>query len=366
VGVMGHVGRRVRLHARLLGGATLVVGAGFVGFAGREALSPALARPAVWVGPPLAGSWARTGLTVQTNALSGEPGRPAVVVAGTDDGVWRSGDSGAHWARVGVGLRGKEVDALATASGDGTLFAGGADGAVYELGRGRAAWRRVGSPLGVNPIYSLAVSSGGRGTVLAGTVGALYRGATTGSSWRWRRVAQTGDAAVTSIVWPSPGVERALASVFGVWPPVLETQDDGWTWRAASAGLLSALPTQTLLALTQRGSCGPRVILTTMGGGVWERSSTGMWRDVSAGLPARHAMPLVALPGVATTVLYAGTMGDGVYVKQGDAAWQPLGHGLTGEDNTTLALGVSAGSTGSPATLLAGTAHGVFRYVAAR
>ena len=120
------------------------------------------------------------------------------MVAGTDDGVWRFGDGGAHWTRAGAGLRGKEVDALAAAPADGTLFAGGADGAVYELGAGRTAWRRAGSPLGVNPIYSLAVSSGGRGTVLAGTVGALYRGVATGSGWRWRRVAHTGDAAGTA------------------------------------------------------------------------------------------------------------------------------------------------------------------------
>ena len=60
-------------------------------------------------------------------------------------------------------------------------------------------------------------------------------------------------------------------------------------------------------------------------------------------------MPLTALPGAATTVLYAGTMGDGVYVRQGDAAWRPLGHGLTGEDNTILAVVVASGPGGFPA-----------------
>ena len=53
-------------------------------------------------------------------------------------------------------------------------------------------------------------------------------------------------------------------------------------------------------------------------------------------------------------------MGDGVYVKQGGAAWRRLGRGLLGENNTILAVGIAAGP--HPA-LLAGTASGVFRYV---
>jgi len=77
-------------------------------------------------------------------------------------------------------------------------------------------------------------------------------------------------------------------------------------------------------------------------------------------------MPLAVLPSAAITVLYAGTMGDGVYVKQGDTAWRPLGHGLTGTDNTILAAAIASGPAASRPTLLAGTAHGVFRNLPAR
>jgi len=341
-----------------LGGVALIALVSLVGAGGRVAHPPDR-RP--WTGPAPGGVWTRTTLTLQTNALVAAPRHPAVLFAGTDDGVWRSGDGGVRWTRGGAGLRGKEVDALAASPGNGALFAGAADGAVYALAADGVAWRRVSPPLGANPVYSL--SADGRGTVLAGTAGALYRGAATPRGWRWRRVARTGDAAVTSIAWSSSAGGRAFASVFGVWPPVLTTFDGGRTWRAAAAGLPPVLPTQALLALAPRGA---EVILTTMGGGVWEWSGGGPWRDISAGLPARHAMPLAALPGSATMALYAGTMGDGVYVRQGSAAWRPLGRGLTGVDNTILALGVAAGPARSAPTLLAGTANGVFRYAAAR
>ena len=84
----------------------------------------------------------------------------------------------------------------------------------------------------------------------------------------------------------------------------------------------------------------------------------GRWRDVSAGLPARHAMPLVAAPE-SREVLYAGTMGFGVYARQGTGPWRRLGHGLSGGAHTVLALAMTAGSH---PTLLAGTGLGLFRY----
>jgi hypothetical protein len=101
-----------------------------------------------------------------------------------------------------------------------------------------------------------------------------------------------------------------------------------------------------------------QIILSPMGDGVWLRAATGQWRDVSAGLPARHAMPLVAAPG-RQVALYAGTMGFGVYARQGAGPWRRLGRGLSGGAYTVLALAMTPGSH---PTLLAGTALGLFRY----
>lgn len=347
--------------------ARLVIGVLALGLlAGARGIAARPAAPAPWAGPAPDGTWTATGLTLQTNALATDPRHPGVLLAGTEDGVWRSGDGGLRWARAGSGLRGRAIDALAASAVDDTVFAGTADGAVYAHdARPDGPWRRITPPRGVgaNPIFGLAVSMGRRGTVLAGTIGALYRGVTDGRAWTWRRVARTGDAAVSSIAWSPSDARSALIGVFGVWPPVLATRDGGRTWRAAATGLPGALPTQALLALPAPR---PRVILTTMGGGVWERAADGPWRDISAGLPARHAMPAVAWPGGGTSAVYAGTMGDGVYVKQGDAAWRPLGQGLIGVDNTILALGVGGAPAGASPALLAGTAKGVFRYIMSR
>ena len=97
------------------------------------------------------------------------------------------------------------------------------------------------------------------------------------------------------------------------------------------------------------------MLLSTMGDGVWLRTANG-WQDVSAGLPEHHAMPLAAGPDGA---LYAGTMGYGMYMKQGSNQWRRIGRELMGVDYVVLSLAISGSS---PPYLLAGTARGVYRY----
>jgi hypothetical protein len=96
-----------------------------------------------------------------------------------------------------------------------------------------------------------------------------------------------------------------------------------------------------------------------MGGGVWQREADGRWQDISAGLPQRHAMPLLATGPAASGVLYAGTMGLGVYEKQQSAPWRHLGQGLNSSATIVMSL---AETPGPHPLLLAGTTHGVYRY----
>lgn len=313
-----------------------------------------------WAGPLPGGVWKATSLRLQTNALLADPDRHSVLFAGTDDGVWRSLDQGTHWARSG--LRGDVITSLAMDTGSTDAYAGDENGIVYSGGNllGSTRWQPISTSLGGTPVFSLAESQALQ-VVLAGSTGALYRGVPGTHGWQWRRAALTDDASISSILWFPAGSHDAFAAVFGVSPPLIASDDAGQTWHAAGGGLPDTLPTQTLLALDVQP---PAIILTTMGDGVWERSAHSRWQDISQGLPARHAMPLVALSGHGPPVLYAGTMGYGMYVKQGSTAWQPFGRGLIGVENTILALALAAGSSDSPQTLLAATQFGVYRYTA--
>ena len=304
---------------------------------------------------PLDGRWVPSSLTLAVNTLLADPGRPTMLLAGTADGVWRSGDGGALWDRD-TASPGDNVYALAASSGARTLLAGASDGRVYaRSGTAGAGWRPISPVLSAYPVFSLAVAPDGHSAV-AGSTGTVYRGQQTGDAWQWRPVHASSGAAITSIVWTPWDPRLVFATVFDAAPPVLASRDGGRVWRPDAEGLPPSLPTQSLDA---GGPATREVVLSTMGGGVWLRAPDGGWHDISAGLPRRHAMPLAGGPG-GTGALFAGTMGNGVYAKQGEANWRPLGRGLQGSSALILSL---LAPSATHQMLLAGTAQGLFRYL---
>ena len=314
-----------------------------------------VATPATASARASGGRWVPTQLTAEIDALLEDPTAPRHLLAGTSDGLRSSRDDGATWRRVGGELGGARIFALAAGRIGRILFAGGNDGTVFALLPGPgASWRRISPTLGANPIFSLAVSPEDGQTVLAGTAGALFRGVRAGNSWRWRRVATTDDSSVTAIGWTLSGRRQVFASVFGTTPPVLSSDDGGLRWHADARGLPATLPTEALVPLTGTGQ---RMLLSTMGAGVWARASGGEWRDVSSGLPEHHAMPMItAGPG---DPVFAGTMGSGVYRWQAGRPWKRVGRGLLGGQYIVLSLTLTSGAH---PTLLAGTSVGIWRY----
>ncbi len=297
--------------------------------------------------------WQRTTLTQETDALLVDPYTPTRLFAGSPTGLWMSNDTGMTWSPARGWAGHSAVQSLAAAPAIHTTFVGTDDGSVYTgSSSGTSGWLRISPPLSASPVFCLAYNAHLR-VLMAGTVDGLYRGEQRGTGWRWRKVASTGESSVTAIVWTPWDSSRGYASVFGVQPPLLRTEDGGRTWHADARGLPSTLPTQSLLALTRQDQ---QVWLSTMGGGVWRRSTDGTWRDESNGLPARHAMPLVA---ALSGTLYAGTMGYGVYAKQGPEAWHRVGRELIGGQYIVLSL---AWVDQKQAMLVAGTSRGVFRY----
>jgi hypothetical protein len=330
----------------------------FSGLIDWPAASNSLGAPVAWRGLALGGRWERTAFSIRTNALISDPQSAPRVWAATDDGVWTTTNGGATWSRAG--LPGVSLASLGLNARGATVFAGGFDGTAYSAVRthdGARSWHPIGLRLGSDhPIFTIAPAQKGQ-TVLAGTFGGLYRGEEVKGRWTWQVVYRTGDASVTSILWIPWEPNRVLAAAFGTSPPVVSSADGGRTWKSDATALPSTLPTQALIAPTVPSR---QVILTTMGGGVWREIGGQDWSDISDGLPAHHAMPIVAVHAHRLLLLYAGTMGFGVYARQGDSSWRPLGTGPTGGQYTSLGLAL----TYAPGpTLLVATALGVFRYV---
>jgi hypothetical protein len=69
-------------------------------------------------------------------------------------------------------------------------------------------------------------------------------------------------------------------------------------------------------------------------------------------------MPIVAVRERGRELLYAGTMGYGIYAKQGATPWRRIGQGLMGGKYTALGLAMALHPRRA---LLVATALGVYR-----
>jgi hypothetical protein len=296
-------------------------------------------------------------LKEETDALLADPASPTHLLAGTYKGIWESTDAGVSWKLSPTTPHGVGFMAFGAQPDGSILYAGGINGVIYaENQHAGTGWQAISHVLGSgNPIFSLAAAPDGRHILLAGTVGGLFRGAESGTTWQWQKVANSGESSVPAITWVPWQPTVAYASIFGTAPAALRSSDSGLTWKPDIQGLPTTIPAEALLAVSAPQHA---IVLSTMGFGVWRRTASGTWIDVSGNLPEHHGMPLTDSSG--GQIIYTGTMGSGVFGEPSNSnKWRLLGANLVGPQYIVLSLAVA--HTSQP-HLIAGTAAGVFRY----
>ena len=93
------------------------------------------------------GDWEHVLGAVETHTVCILPADPDVVLAGTTDGVWRSRDRGATFARTRFPDTGKQVwSFLVDAANPQRIYAGGAPVDVYRSDDAGESWRRLPRP----------------------------------------------------------------------------------------------------------------------------------------------------------------------------------------------------------------------------
>lgn len=239
-----------------------------------------------------------------TFALVIDPRRRDTLFAGTHNGVYRSTNGGATWARRDRTLSGP-VRSLAYDAASGWLYAGvdsvSNQGVFRSFDQGKT-WERISAGLpSVAAILSLAFDPDRPRTLLAATTQGLYRSVDRGR--RWQAVAGFSNA--TAVAYQRGG--RAYAATSG---GVFHSSDSGATWQR------------------------------------------------SANLPGRDSGDVRVLASGPDAV-YAGVLGDldgpGLYRSLDDGAtWQPTVEGVQGLPVTVVAPAPSA-----PQTIYA--AVGLFR-----
>lgn len=90
------------------------------------------------------GAWQHVLPDVETFSVHVHAGDPSVVFAGTEDGVWRSTDHGANFARVDFPETGRQVwSFLVDSRDDDRIFAGASPIGVFRSDDRGATWRKL-------------------------------------------------------------------------------------------------------------------------------------------------------------------------------------------------------------------------------
>lgn len=173
-------------------------------------------------------TWRRVGLTRFVYAFV-ETGSGSLL-AGTEDGIFRSSDGGESWIERSIGLSQFRIPALAAAT-DGSVYAATWEGEVFRSTDDGDRWRPLGEYRGGYPSRALVALR--NGDVLAGG-SRLARWDAAARSWHVIPLSTDPPTAeIRALVQTERGLVFAGTNGNGVFASV----DGGNTWQSANEGL---------------------------------------------------------------------------------------------------------------------------------
>jgi photosystem II stability/assembly factor-like uncharacterized protein len=226
------------------------------------------------------------------------------VVAGTDDGVFRSVSHCGLWQRLSTVVDGLESHPRVADIGvlkDGVLLLATSQG-VLRSGDGGGTWRRI-SLGAAGAVLALAQSPGDRRLALAATPLGVFRSRDGGATWEQASQALV-DAEIHSMAF-LPGHDDVVFAATGV--GLLKSTDQGRVWQRRGGGL--PLADIAGLALDVDGKTVYASDFTN--GGLYRSDDAGeSWRPFSsAGLASDRVWAMALDPAAPGLMLAAASTG---------------------------------------------------------
>ncbi len=268
------------------------------------------------------------GLTnLNINALAFDPDTPTTLFAGSDDGVFKTTDSGITWTATAQ-ASGEITDLVtdnegsarriwATVVGEGVAFSadGGATFSVAATGLASLELTSLELELIGSARRIWATTRGGDGVVYSDDLGQTWTSAAgNGLTDRDVNDVTTGTA---RRIW---GTARRIWATTD--SGVFFSDNDGQTWTDLSLGLPAGVPV-TSVAIDPHSDEVLVSLLSDHAGGVYRGGNTqGIWTPFNDGLEELRVRRLtrdgghVVDPSTNGTTFYAATVGDGIYASE--------------------------------------------------
>jgi photosystem II stability/assembly factor-like uncharacterized protein len=296
------------------------------------------------------GSWSEV-LANSANTLAIDPTTPSTIYAGGGIGVSKSTNSGGSWSLLNTGLANTTVKALAIHPvSTGTIYAA-TEAGVFKSANSAANWGGSYAGLYAADVRAVAVAPATPTTIYAGTRGnGAARSMDGGRTWSTINNGLSDSWITTLAVDPiASSTLYAGTRISGAF----KSTNAGTNWIPINDGLFSSPIGIEALAIDP---VNPSIVYAGTSFGVFKTvNAGGNWIDASAGLTNTFVADLAINPTSPTT-LYALTDGGVFKSTNGGGNWSIATLGLTGVSPTVLAIDPQ-----TPSTLYAGTYDGLFK-----
>ncbi|HZB89404.1 MAG TPA: transcriptional regulator [Terracidiphilus sp.] len=308
----------------------------------------------LWVSHDAGAAWSELeGLRGQSiRAFVQAPSNPAMLFAGTLEGVYRSDDHGMTWAGISpAGSREiHEVESLAVDPANPQIVYAGTWHLPWKTDDGGANWHNI--KKGViddSDVFSIIIDPEKPHVVYASACSGIYKSETAGELFR-KIQGIPATARRTRVLRQDP--QRRETVYAGTTQGLYKTTDGGRTFKRMTGDdvivndvFVDPANSKRVLLATDRGG----VLASDDGGVTFAPSNAGVSERKVGALLVDHADAQRVYAGVVNDKAYGG-----VFVSDdGGAQWKQIADGLDGRDVFVLA-------EDDDGTILAGTSSGIF------
>jgi CSLREA domain-containing protein len=289
-------------------------------------------------------------------SLAINPTTTNIVYTGTDNGVFKSTDSGGSWTASSVGLPTDPSDttprtALSLAhdpqaTSPGILYAGmdiGNGTQLYKSTDGAATWNPTGLPASTSSVVAIALdptlvaSPSTQRTLYVGTFNGVWKSTDGGATFIQVGSTVSGLTFISSLALAPSSPNTLYAGTSG--GRVFKTTDGGATWTEVSNGLPSFLGVRGLAVSPLDPSTVYAAILGASNGGIYKTIDGGMnWSAANNGITDKTT-DVVAIDPLNPSTVYAGAQSVGVFKStDAGASWSSFNNGLANGNVQSFAI----------------------------
>lgn len=253
-----------------------------------------------------------SGLPLATYSLASDNVLRGTLYAGTADGIYKSGDSGNTWQRVG--LAATNVYAVLPDPRDSNLLFAAADGGVFSSGDGGNHWQPTLRLAPSQSAYALVADpTANPATIMAAADGGVYVSRDKGAIWQLSGLA---GQRISSLAFDSGHGSAYAGDGFGLY-----RSDNGGAWQTL-AGLVKATNAANGIAVNALAVDGnAHVVYAATARGLYKSADAGNnWSELGATTPCDSFALLVG----SSRTLYASFDGRLDFSADEGDSWNPV------------------------------------------